>query len=99
MASLQPPHSVRNDAEVRGSTPSRARQKTVVQSRGAIEVRPGRPVGRRRAPVAPDVVPLVLASLGAIVVNGASAWMLARVRSRGGSLSRAAFPRPAMTPS
>ena len=42
-------------------------------------------------PVAPEVVPLVLASLGAIAVNGASAWMLAAVRFRGGSLSRAAF--------
>ncbi|MCV2395745.1 cation diffusion facilitator family transporter [Actinotalea sp. M2MS4P-6] len=42
-------------------------------------------------PVAPEVVPLVLASLGAIVVNGASAWLLASVRHHGGSLSRAAF--------
>ena len=42
-------------------------------------------------PVAPDVTPLVLASLGAIVVNGTSAWLLANVRSHGGSLSRAAF--------
>ena len=48
-------------------------------------------IGRFSEPVAPDVVPLVLASLGAIAVNGASAWMLAGVRSRGGSLSRAAF--------
>lgn len=42
-------------------------------------------------PVAPDVLPLVLASLGAIAVNGAAAWILARVRHAGGSLSRAAF--------
>lgn len=42
-------------------------------------------------PVAPAVVPVVLASLGAIVVNGTSAWLLARHRSHGGSLSRAAF--------
>ena len=35
--------------------------------------------------------PLVLASLGAIVINGTSAWLLASVRHRGGSLSRAAF--------
>lgn len=42
-------------------------------------------------PVAPKVVPLVLASLGAIAINGTSAWLLARVRHRGGSLSRAAF--------
>ena len=48
-------------------------------------------VERFSDPVAPDVVPLVLASLGAIVVNGTSAWLLAGVRSHGGSLSRAAF--------
>lgn len=42
-------------------------------------------------PVAPDVLPLVLASLGAIAINGTSAWILARVRHAGGSLSRAAF--------
>ena len=42
-------------------------------------------------PVAPEVVPLVLASLGAIAINGTSAWLLTRVRHAGGSLSRAAF--------
>ena len=42
-------------------------------------------------PAAPDVTPIVWASLGAIVVNGTSAWLLARVRHHGGSLSRAAF--------
>jgi Co/Zn/Cd efflux system component len=42
-------------------------------------------------PSVPDVVPVVLASLGAIAVNGTSAWLLARVRHRGGSLSSAAF--------
>jgi Co/Zn/Cd efflux system component len=42
-------------------------------------------------PVAPDVVPVVLASLGAIAINGTSAWLLTRVRHHGGSLSRAAF--------
>jgi Co/Zn/Cd efflux system component len=42
-------------------------------------------------PVAPAVVPVVLASLGAIAINGASAWLLVRVRHHGGSLSRAAF--------
>jgi Co/Zn/Cd efflux system component len=42
-------------------------------------------------PVAPDVVPVVLASFGAIAINGTSAWLLARVRHHGGSLSRAAF--------
>lgn len=42
-------------------------------------------------PQPPAFWPLVLASLGAIAVNGTSAWLLARVRSHGGSLSRAAF--------
>ena len=42
-------------------------------------------------PVAPDAFPVVLASLGAIGVNGVSAWLLVRVRHHGGSLSRAAF--------
>jgi Co/Zn/Cd efflux system component len=42
-------------------------------------------------PVAPDVLPVVLASIGAIVVNGTSAWLLVSVRRHGGSLSRAAF--------
>ncbi len=42
-------------------------------------------------PVAPKVVPVVLVSLGAIAINGTSAWLLARVRHRGGSLSSAAF--------
>lgn len=48
-------------------------------------------VQRFADPVAPLVGPLVLASLGAIAVNGTSAWLLARVRTRGGSLSHAAF--------
>ncbi len=48
-------------------------------------------VGRFSDPVAPRVVPLILASLGAIVVNGTSAVLLARFRRRGGSLSRAAY--------
>jgi len=42
-------------------------------------------------PTAPQVVPVVLASVGAMAVNGTSAWLLAQVRHRGGSLSRAAF--------
>jgi Co/Zn/Cd efflux system component len=42
-------------------------------------------------PVPPHVGPLVLASLGAIVVNGTSVWLLASVRRRGGALIRAAF--------
>lgn len=42
-------------------------------------------------PVAPDVLPVVLASVGAIVVNGTSAWLLVNMRHHGGSLSSAAF--------
>ena len=42
-------------------------------------------------PQPPDVLPVVLASLGAIVVNGSCAWLLARVRSAGGSMGAAAF--------
>ena len=48
-------------------------------------------IQRFSEPLAPDVVPVVLASLGAIAINGTSAGLLARVRHRGGSLSRAAF--------
>ncbi|NKE10827.1 cation transporter, partial [Kocuria subflava] len=46
---------------------------------------------RFTAPEAPDVTPVVLASLGAMVINATSAWLIARVRTHGGSLSRAAF--------
>lgn len=42
-------------------------------------------------PLAPDVLPVVLASLGAIAINGTSAWLLVRVRHHAGSLSSAAF--------
>ena len=42
-------------------------------------------------PHVPHVGPLVLASVGAIVVNGVAVWLLARVHRNGGSLSRAAF--------
>ncbi len=42
-------------------------------------------------PSAPQVLPLVLASIGAIAINGTSAWLLTSVRHHGGSLSRAAF--------
>jgi Co/Zn/Cd efflux system component len=42
-------------------------------------------------PTAPAVQPLILASFGAIAVNGTSAWLLVSVRHQGGSLSRAAF--------
>ncbi|HLH11471.1 MAG TPA: cation transporter [Methylovirgula sp.] len=43
------------------------------------------------APVAPAPLPLSLTGLGALVVNTASALVLARVRDRAGSLTRAAF--------
>lgn len=42
-------------------------------------------------PAPPAVVPLVLASLGAIVINGISAVLLARHRSGAGSLTKAAY--------
>ena len=42
-------------------------------------------------PLAPDVAPVVLASFGAIAINGTSAWLLVRLRHHGGSFSRAAF--------
>lgn len=42
-------------------------------------------------PSAPDVGPVVLVSLGAITINGTSAWLLAGLRHGGGSLSSAAF--------
>lgn len=48
-------------------------------------------VRRFSDPQAPEVVTLVLASLGAIVVTGVSASIPARVRHAGGSLSAAAF--------
>lgn len=48
-------------------------------------------IQRFAEPVAPDVLPLVVASIGAIAINGTSAWLLTSVRHVGGSLSRAAF--------
>ncbi|MFV0430476.1 MAG: cation transporter [Arachnia sp.] len=48
-------------------------------------------ISRFTDPSAPQVAPIVWASLGAVIVNGTSAWLLARVRHQGGSLSRAAF--------
>ena len=42
-------------------------------------------------PVPPEPVPLSLAGAGALVVNLSCAFMLARYRSHGGSLTRAAF--------
>ena len=48
-------------------------------------------VQRFSDPVPPQVGPVVLASLGAVAVNGVSAGLLVRVRHHGGSLSRAAY--------
>lgn len=42
-------------------------------------------------PVAPQALPLSLTGLGALAVNVGCAFLLARVRQTGGSLSRAAF--------
>ena len=42
-------------------------------------------------PRTPHVAAINLASIGAIGINGTSAWLLASVRHQGGSLSRAAF--------
>jgi Co/Zn/Cd efflux system component len=42
-------------------------------------------------PVPPDPVPLTLAGVGALAVNLACAFMLARYRAHSGSLTRAAF--------
>jgi Co/Zn/Cd efflux system component len=43
------------------------------------------------APMAPPPVPMTLAALGALAVNLTCAFVLARFRHHGGSLSRAAF--------
>jgi Co/Zn/Cd efflux system component len=43
------------------------------------------------APVAPEPLPLSLAGFGALFVNLCCAFLLARYRDRGGSLTRAAF--------
>ncbi len=48
-------------------------------------------VAKVRHPQAPDPRALVLVSLGAVLVNGISAWLLARRQLHAGSLSRAAF--------
>lgn len=47
--------------------------------------------GKLEAPLAPDPVPLSLAGLGALAVNLACAFLLARYRHHAGSLTRAAF--------
>ncbi|MGN6684522.1 MAG: cation transporter [Devosia sp.] len=43
------------------------------------------------APMPPEPVQLSLTGLGAMIINGACALMLARFRTHGGSLTRAAF--------
>ena len=50
-------------------------------------------------PVPPAPLPLSLAGAGALAVNLACALLLARFRGHAGSLTRAAFLRPATTPS
>ena len=42
-------------------------------------------------PSPPAVAPLILASVGAIAINGTCAWLLTSVRHLGGSLSKAAY--------
>ncbi|WP_084101756.1 cation transporter [Demequina sp. NBRC 110051] len=48
-------------------------------------------VRRLWEPDVPHVLPVLLTASGAIVVNGVSSWLLARVHHHGGSLGRAAF--------
>jgi Co/Zn/Cd efflux system component len=47
--------------------------------------------GKFTVPVPPEPAPLSLAGLGALAVNFYCAWILARFRTQGGSLTRAAF--------
>src|ERR1700730_11762799 len=47
--------------------------------------------GKFMAPMPPAPIPLALTGLGALAINAACAFMLARFRDHGGSLTRAAF--------
>jgi Co/Zn/Cd efflux system component len=47
--------------------------------------------GKFMAPTPPAPIPLTLAGLGALAINLSCAFMLARFRAHGGSLTRAAF--------
>ena len=47
--------------------------------------------GKFMAPMPPAPLPLALTGLGALAINAACAFMLARFRDHGGSLTRAAF--------
>jgi Co/Zn/Cd efflux system component len=47
--------------------------------------------GKFTAPLPPEPLPLSVTGLGAMIVNGACALLLARFRAAGGSLTRAAF--------
>jgi Co/Zn/Cd efflux system component len=44
-----------------------------------------------QAPLAPQPLPLILTGLGALAINLTCAFMLARIRHSGGSLTKAAF--------
>jgi Co/Zn/Cd efflux system component len=44
-----------------------------------------------QAPVVPEALPLTATGLGALAINLSCAFMLARFRSHGGSLTKAAF--------
>jgi Co/Zn/Cd efflux system component len=49
-------------------------------------------------PVPPEALPLSLTGIGALVVNLSCALLLTKYRHHAGSLTRAAFPLPAMMP-
>ena len=48
-------------------------------------------VAKLGEPVAPEPTPLILAAVGALVVNGVCALLLARIRRHGGSMTGAAW--------
>lgn len=73
-----------------------ARQATAGKAMAVVILLPAAVAGweaiqRFSDPVTPHIVPVIAASVGAIAINGTSAWLLVRVRHASGSLSRAAF--------